>query len=251
MSAISWNDAASEDEVKYAAWSVAAILSAICGAASFLTFINVWWSFFAVAAVLLACVSLASIARADGTLIGRRAALAGIALAIISSVAVSTFWVGYTALLRRDADQFARLWFNTVQDDNIPQIAAMTLPYWSRAEVGDHEEWWNRLTEKSETSTHRAVHNIVDNKLIRTLIALRGKSTISLYRAEPVAFSPEKNIVPLIYAVTFRDENDQPKTFLVRIVPTQTTSTVSAKKVSGWSLTPMPSTVYVEGQPAS
>lgn len=241
---ISWNDDAVPDERPYAAWSVMSIVALVCGLASFLVFLEVWWSFLAVAAVLTALVALVAIDRSEGTLVGRRAALAGIALAVVSSVGVTAFWVGYAAVLRRDADQFARLWITTVQGNDIPRIAALTLPYWSRAEIGDSEAWWNRLTEKSEASTHRAVHQIVDNKLIRTLIALGDKATVSLYRAESIAFSPGKNVVPLVYAITFPDETSGlPVSFLVRIVPTQTTGTVASQKVSGWSLSPIPDSV--------
>lgn len=244
-----WNDAeTSEDEIRYASWSVSAILSLVFGTLSFLIFVNLWCGFFGVFAIILSLFSLRAIARADGGLIGRRAALAGIGLAISSVVAVSVFWQGYIYFLRQDADQFCRLWLSSAQRDDIPLMMGMTLPHWDRVDLSDRAAWWEALSRPEEAETLRAVEKHQENKVFLRLKSFSDME-ITLFRAEPIVYETHQTLVPIIYAVTNSDaeKSSAPQTSLIRLVAVQQRGIAHGKKVSGWSLqAPLPELFWPE-----
>jgi len=235
----SWNDA-SEAEPSYTRLCVPALLSVFFGLGTFLVYFTPWLFFLGIIAILLSLFALWTIRRAEGTLTGTPFAYFGLCCAIVGLVSVTVFWAAYQYGVRREADQFFRLWFAAVQAGDIPQAKEYRTTYNYRSKAASAEEWWKKQYE--EKYAHRAVHQYVEDKLIRTLMALGDKATISYYKTLTIDSGRESDTVAAIYAVTFPAESGNTETFFVHIGGKRSYPPgTSDFKAAGWN---------IEGTPA-
>ena len=241
-----WNDV-SEGETAYARPSVAALMSTAFGLATFLVFMTPWFFFFGILAVASCGIALWNIRNSEGILTGTTFAYTGLCCAFVALVSVSVFWPAYQYGLRKEADQFFRLWFVAFQQDNeqeaIPQAMELHTFYANRSKASNAEEWWQHQYESQHL--HRAVHRYVENELVRVLLALGEKAKVTYYKTLQVVCEPEYNQVSSVYAVTFPGELGGTETFFVRIngrrsYPPDT----SAFQTAGWQIEGTP-TLYV------
>lgn len=233
-----WNDASeeSEEDVSYSRLCILAVVALFPGIASFLVFFSVWFAFLGVLGIILALVAILSIRRSEGTLTGLGFAQSALALSLTSFIAVLLFWPMYHYGIQREADQFFRIWFTALKNDDIPLAKGLSLPYWSRPGTENPEKWW---TEHYENRfAHRDLHHYTDNQLVRTLIALGNKAQISFYKTLTVATEDDKDTVVNLYAVTYPVAHGK-ETFFVKMVGERKFPTGDVKS-AGWSLTKLP-----------
>ena len=232
-----WNDA-SEANVAYSRLSVSALLSAFFGMGTFLVYFTPGFFFLGVIAVLLSLYALWTIRNSEGILTGTSLAYIGLCSAVIALVSVAVFWAAYQYGIRREADQFYRLWFAAVQQGDIPKAKDFQIIYANRPQMANAEEWWKKQYE--EKYSHRAVHQYVENKLIRVLMALGDKATVSYYKTLSVNSERESDTVVSVYAVTFPAESGT-ETFFVRVKGCRSfPSTSSDFNDAGWSIEDTP-----------
>jgi hypothetical protein len=234
-----WNDT-SEADSSYTRLSVPALVAALFGAGSFFVYFTPWFFFFGIIAFLLSLFALWTIRNADGGLTGTALAYFGLCSAVVALVSIAVFWSAYQYGVRREADQFFRLWFAAVQAGDIPQAREYRAIYAHRPKIADAEEWWKKQYE--DKYAHRAVHQYVEDKLIRVLMALGDKATVSYYKTLTVDSGRESDTVAVVYAVTFPAESGRTETFFVRMDGKRSYPPgTSDFKAAGWN---------IEGNPA-
>jgi len=209
-----WNDV-SEAEGAYTRPSVSALLAAFFGLGAFLVYFTHWFFFLGVIAILLGCIALKVIRNGEGALTGRPLAYFGLCCGIVALVSVAAFWAAYQHGIRKEADQFFRLWFAAVQQGDIPRAKEFQAIYAHRSRADTAEEWWEAQYENR--FAHRAIHRYVEDKLIRVLMALGDKATISYYKTLSIVTERDNDKVMSVYAVTFPAESGETETFFVRI----------------------------------
>jgi len=210
----SWNDA-SEGESSYTRPSISALLSTFFGFAAFTVYFTPWLFFIGVFAVLLSLFAFWAIRSAEGGLTGTVFAYFGLCSAVIALVSVAVFWSAYQYGVRREADQFFRLWFAAVQQGDIPQAKEYRSIYSNRSQAANAEEWWKEQYEGKYT--HHAVHRYVEDKLIRVLTALGDKAKVSYYKTLSLTSERESDTATVIYAVTCPADSGESETFFVSI----------------------------------
>ena len=209
-----WNDA-SEEGIAYSRPAVSALVSAVLGLAAFLVFFSWLFFFIGVIAVLLSFFALWTIRNAEGILTGKVFAYTGLCTALTALTAVTVFWSAYHHGLRREAGQFFRMWFVAVQEGDIPRAKEYQSIYPYRSSAANAEEWWE--TQYAGRFSHRAVHQFVEDELIRVLMALGGKARVTYYKTLEITTGKEEDRVESVFAVTFPAESGRTETFFVRI----------------------------------
>jgi len=234
----SWNDA-SEIETGYTRLCVPALLAAFFGLGAFLVYFTLWFFPFGVIAILLSLVALWAIHHSEGALMGTLFAYFGLFCGIVALVSVSVFWQTYQSAVRREADQFFRLWFAAVQQGDIPKAKEFQSIYSHRSKAASSEEWWKEQYDSKYT--HRAVHQYTEDKLVRVLMALGGKAKVSYYKTLNIVSDRDNDAVTSVYAVTFPAEWGSTATFFVRIGGKRIYPTdLPDFKAAGWRLEAMP-----------
>jgi hypothetical protein len=240
----SWNDA-SEGDTSYTRLSVSALLSVLFGLGAFLVYFTPWFAFLGVIAILLSLFALWTICNADGTLTGTLLAYFGMCSAVIALVSIAFFWAAYQYGVRRESDQFFRLWFAAVQRGDIPQAKEYQVIYAQRSKVASADEWWK--AQYNNKYAHRAIHTYVEDKLIRCLMALGDRANISRYKTIYVGSEREKDTVVSAYAVSFPAESGNMETFFVRISGKRVYPSEShGFKAAGWQLEGTPAFYFPE-----
>jgi len=232
-----WNDA-SETDTSYTRLSVSALLSVFFGLGTFLVFFTPWFFFLGVIAILLSLFSLWAIRNADGGLSGTKLAYMGLCSATVALVSIVLFWATYQHGIRQEADQFFRLWFAAVQKGDVPQAKEYQSLYSQRTKAENAEKWWE--IQYGNKYTHRAIHHYVEDKLIRTLMALGDQATVSYYKTPLISSERESDKVVSIYAVTFPAESGGTKTFFVSISGERMFPDMHDFKAAGWKISNAP-----------
>lgn len=237
----SWNDA-SEEDVSYRRLSILAVSAFFFGLASFLIFFTLWFFFVGMLGILLSLAAILLINRSEGSLSGLFFAQAGLACSIVSLVAVAILWPSYHYGIRVEADQFFRLWFQAMQTDNIPHAKELVSPYWQRPPVDNPEKWWKDQYENK--FAHRGIHQYLEDKLVRTMIALGDRATVSYYKTLSIGTDSDKDHVVAVYAVSFPATDSEggerkTETFFVKMTGQRQFPNADVKS-AGWQLSKSP-----------
>jgi len=234
-----WNDA-SEGTGTYARLCVPALLAAFFGLGAFLVYFNPWFFFLGVIAILLGIIALWAIQNGGGTLMGTPLVYFGVCCGITALVSVGVFWSVYQYGVRREADQFFRLWFASVQQGDIPRAKEFRAIYSHRSKAASADEWWHNQYENQYA--HRDLHQYVEDKLIRVLMVLGDKAKVSYFKTLSVDSERDNDMVVSVYAVTFPADFGGNETFFVKISGKRLyPSDMPNFKAAGWR---------VEGSPA-
>ncbi|MDR0704115.1 MAG: hypothetical protein LBF88_03925 [Planctomycetaceae bacterium] len=234
-----WNNA-SEEDVSYTRFSILALLAAILGVASFLIFITPWFFFLNAFGILLSFLAIRSICKAEGGLTGLQFAQFGLCGSIVSLTAVAILLPAYQYGVRVEADRFFRIWFDALQNNNIPLAKELTSPYWTRPATDKPEEWWKKQYENK--FSHKSIHSYTEDKLIRVLLALGDKAKISYYKTLLVMTGGETDTVVTLYAVSFPNDNGKTETFFVKMIGKRSFPSGDVKS-AGWALGGIPTLV--------
>ncbi len=247
---IHWEDPADDAEREYRSLSIPALLALACGLLTPLVFLSLWFLFLGILGILLSLVAILAVRRSEGMSTGGWMAQLGLSVSILSLVGVGVFWPYYQYTVRCEADRFFRTWFAALEKGDIPVAFSLQSPFWERRpDPKAAETWWNTLPD--EKYRHRAVHEYVENKLIRTLIDLGDKADVSYYKTDAVRTIDGKDTVAIIYAVTCPVEGKDKgageetgtetgrETFFVRMQGKRQAK-AKEKHVVGWNLEQIP-----------
>ena len=197
------------DIAEYRAVSTAAIVGLIVGLLGPLALSHpLLWTLPAVGAAIC-LTALVRIAQQTPTLLGRKAALIGLALSILFAAAGPTHWLVYRRLVRQEASQFGLKWFSLLAERQPHKAHQLT----SRAEY--RQPFDDTLWEYyGQDSTMRLeLTEYVNQPLVRTLLALGPKAEVRYYGIDSQRRANNADEVEAIYAVTYED--DGKKTFFV------------------------------------
>jgi hypothetical protein len=156
-------------------------------------------------------------------MIGRKAALAGLWLAVFSLTAAYSDWVYLRWRIRDEARQAAGFWFELLAKDR-PELAfQLTLPPQQRRPLderiwdfyvdsdSDKVKWFTNL--KNYVAPAKAEES---PNLVRTLLALGDSAEVRYTRTLDQFFVESQYLVDQLYAVTFIESGEK-KTFFVAV----------------------------------
>ncbi len=215
------------DVAQYRAVCGLAVVGSIVGLLSFVAvFAPMLWIVPALG-VVLGILALRRIARETPTLVGRKAALMGLALSLVFAVAAPTEFFYYRWLLRQEARQFAGYWFEYLLNKEPHKAHQLTDSAAGRQPLD--EKLWEYYPTGAES--REALEGYVARPVVRAILTLGNQAHVRFYNTESQSTENERDIVVQSFAVTFSSEGE-PKTFFVRLVMER--SQIAGKRKAGW-----------------
>ena len=200
--------------VEYRSLSLSALLTLIFGVLS-LTMVFHWGFFFIpLLTLLFGIISLLRFRASGNMLFGKSMIGLGLFLSVFFCCFHYASWFVYEQVLISQARAFSPLVFETLKTDDIPAFMDIKTARFSRPKrIMDKEERWKTLG-KHEMEVE-SITGIVNDKLIRTMIALGDDAEIAFYKVVGVYHlqSPE---IALMYSVTYPGK-DGKETFFVNL----------------------------------
>jgi hypothetical protein len=212
-------DSRDEEILRYRPISKLAVAALICGLLSALAIVDLYFLIVALAGVLLGALALGRIRRNASALIGRKAALCGLLLSILFGAAGWSDWAAYRWMIRREARQFADLWFGFLAKNEPEKAFQLTIDpkyRWPLDEtLADYYRASPRWSKDLADYTAPAPPD-EPPKLVPTLLALDGNAQPRFHEVEEEEVIQDIERVTLIYEVTDKAQDGE-KTFFVRL----------------------------------
>lgn len=166
------------------------------------------------AGVILCLLALRQIARHAPALIGRKAAVAGLILSVMSGIAGPTEWLAYGRLIDAEGRRFAiDCWFEFLRNNEPHKAHQLTTPPEARLPLD--EALWNRYATGSDFQREELL-NYVRQPEIQSLLALGDRARVRFYDTESRYRSEGDGVLKQVYAVTYT-EAGQRKSFFIRL----------------------------------
>ncbi len=161
-------------------------------------------------------VNLVAVARvkSDASRTGRAAALAGLALAVVFTVAPAMRWMTDSLLLENQPRAMADAWFDFLRQDQ-PQLAYRLTFNPDYRPPADDGLWLYYRTDDDARDQLRA---FVNDPLVRCLLALGPRAQVRFYKTASVAAEGSLAGVQYLYTVTYSDKDGKKKTFFANLV---------------------------------
>jgi hypothetical protein len=195
-------DAPADDLVQYRGLSSLAVAGLVVALASPLALLAgpLGW-IVPVVGLVLNALALVRIARAAPALVGRKAALAGLALsALFAAAAVTQWFVGYR-MLRNEAQRAAAVWFDALRQGNAQKAQQLTLDPKLRPPPDEDA----RDIERRDPRRRADLKNFVSQPAVRALLALGPNAQVRFYETANQGEEQDHPWVQLTYAVTYDD----------------------------------------------
>jgi hypothetical protein len=210
------------ETVDYRPLSVAAIAGLAAGLASPLAFVHpLFWSV-PLLAVLISVAALVRIRRYGPKLIGRRAAMVGLVVALGCGASAPTYWSIYQYQLRSQARSFCLSWFNLLQTGEPHKAHQLTVTSYARLPPDDN--LWSHYA--GEDVLYSGLRTYTQTPVVRALLELGPQARVRYGGSPLVTNFKEREIVRQLYAVSFR-RNGKLRSFLVEITVTRVFNNVS------------------------
>lgn len=187
---------------------VAVLLGAISPLALFAPFLWV----LPLGGLVASVAALRAIGAVVPPMLGRTGALAGLALSLIFGVAGPVDWACYRWQIRREATQFAMQWFDFVRQREPHKAFQLRLAAETRSPLDD--ALWQVYYEGSDL--RQMLEDFLNDKTVRTLMALGDKATIRYFDTEAQEGEGESDLVDQSYAVTY-PAPERPTTFFITL----------------------------------
>jgi len=204
-------------------WSVAAVG---LGIISFLALFSPLLLLLPALGVFAARRAIQEIRESEHALIGRKAALTGLALSVMFFSAVPAQYAASRVILVRQADAFARQWFEMLRDrqplkaHHLEIEPPVRLPASRFAQLPSHY--------RSKEGGRDEIKFFVAEPLVRALLELGPKAQVRFYSNEAFVQEGKRQRVTNVYAVTYPADK-QKKTFFVRLELERTGNSDSAE----------------------
>ncbi len=163
-----------------------------------------------VAGLVVSWLALRKVTQAAPVLAGRKAALLGLIFSILFGAAGVADYVTYRNLVRRQGQRFAKEWFDLLAARRPQEAYQLAMSPADRHPLD--EQLWQFYRDAPRN--HRELLNFVEQRLVRTLIALGPNALVSYYGTDGQTSGGERDTVYQRFAVTF-DDAGQRKTFFV------------------------------------
>lgn len=206
-------------------WAVAGVCGGVLSALALAN--EVFW-LIPPAAVAINLVALRQIREQAQSIVGRRAALAGLALALIFGLSAPLQGPIHYRGLRAQAIDTARQWFVALRE-NKPHLAhQLALPQWVRMPADES------LTGRyAEETSRRALQNYVDQPAVDLLLKLGKRARIRYFSNRSVSSEDETETVVDLYAVTI-DQRGRRTSFFVELTLTRRLDLL--RKIWSWQV---------------
>ena len=198
----------------YRSVSSGAVVGLILAVISIAAFLSPWLWLVPVAALAVCAAALVRIARAEGALVGRKAAWVGVFLATFFLTAAIVERDVYRRLLVDEARRFGAIWFAEMAAGAPQRAFVLTLPPKQRPPLTTDEAVWEFY--RTAPGPRRDLEVYVKDRLIKTLVALGDSAEVRYYSHAGVGESGDNEVAFPIFAVTYH-ENGEKKTFLVML----------------------------------
>jgi hypothetical protein len=165
-----------------------------------------------VGGVFISVIALRRMAREPGRLIGRRAAIIGLAVSVLMGIGAPTRVLTHRWVVLGQAQQFADEWFTHLRDGNPHMALELTRDIKKRRPQDD--ALWQKYRNNSNDA--EALRKYVRDPLVATLLALGDSATVRHYETVDYTQYADSDGVEELYAVTY-EENGRRKTFFVRV----------------------------------
>jgi hypothetical protein len=198
------------DSSDYHAVSGLAVTGAILGLLSLAAIADSSCWPFAVAGILVCAVALWRIAARSPQLLGRKAAMVGLALSVLAGTFAAGRTLTYDRLVQQQARRFAATWFQLLAEGR-PQLAhQLTLSPDIRKPLGSDVD----TVYRDDETLRAALEKFTGEELVRTLLALGDKAETHYVGTQSMAEPRGSEMLHQIYSVT-HDEDGAKKTFYI------------------------------------
>lgn len=206
-------DAAPEPDLDYQSVCWPAILGLLFGLLSALGMLHPLGCLLAVLGVVVSTIALRQIEHAGSTMVGRKTALAGLALSITFGIAAPVDRYATEWQLAREAEPIVMKWFENFRFGEPVLSHQMGLDYVARRPADSVWEYYRNSPE----ARHGLEHYVVD-PLVSVLLALAKGADVRLYETVSVVRRDDNDLVNQIYAVTYSDaKTGDRRTFFVQV----------------------------------
>lgn len=239
-----WNEESPAESIveTYQSMSVTAIIAFIFALLGQSVYINFAFVFLPIIGIVFALISAYTIRKSEGTVFGLAFAKFSLFLCIVPIVAAGIIWPYYNYTLIRQADRFAKMWFNAVLENDIPKVVDFRVPYWERPRHETSDAWWKARYD--DQTAHQEIHHILEQPLMRTLIALGDKAEVSYVRTLSMQRDDYRQYLTLLYAVTYPKDDGSMESFYLAINLEQSYN--EKTKALGWSISGIPEKIYTQ-----
>lgn len=167
-----------------------------------------------VVAIIICVAALWRIRLKAETMIGRKAAICGLVLALLFGATAVSQWFANRWLVERQARGIATAWFDLLADDQPLKAHQLSLIPGERKPLdGPLLHVYQRGPKLREE-----LDKFLGEPLIRTLLALGKKADIRFYKCGGIWGPPGKENVQEIYSISFDDEQGKRKTFFATVL---------------------------------
>lgn len=154
--------------------------------------------------------ALVRIAGSDGSLIGRKAALVGLALSVTFGTAGPVEWFCSRWLVRREARQFTEAWFEYLRQGDPHKAHQLTLPLADRQPLDDS------LWTEYQQGLRLDLKGELKKPLVRSLLHLGDRAQVRFYQTTMQDRTGNRDRLEMVYAVTYPD-GEEKKSYLVSV----------------------------------
>ncbi len=202
-----------DDQVdEYRALSSSAVIGLILGLLAPVAVVDPWLLAVPLSGILCNALALRQISRNAPTLLGRKAALAGLAFSIFFLTVAPTHRFVHRRLVRDEGRRFAAAWFEMLADGQPHKANQLTIHPQFRQPLD--ERLWDFYGEGPRWRAK--LEGYVADPLIRTLLELGKDARVRYYKTSGQTHDAQLDEVAQIYAVTYDDAGGK-KTFFVGV----------------------------------
>ena len=239
-----WEAPKEDTTSTYTQISVLGVIAFVVGLASFVAFLEVYGLAISVLGIILSLIAFILIVRSKGVLIGKQLAVLGLIFSIFTLSGVVAKWYYYQNSVRNEADRFCRIWFDAVKSKNLVLALEMTTPSWTRNVNKSVDEWWKSNLSAGETTMSNdekisVFLSKLDARQLRALWFLGDRAVVTYYKTESLQFFDGRDIVVLVYAVTYTDSDGKPRTFFLKFSVDRVRNAANPYQV-GWMMQVLP-----------
>jgi hypothetical protein len=205
-------DRADADLVEYRAVSITALIGLLVALLSVAGFGHpVLWAV-PFMAVIVNLVALRRIAQHSPRLLGRGAALVGLAVALALGAAAPTRYLVSAARSRHEARQLAELWLQALAKHN--RELALELEQAPQSRLPPDEDL--RANYRDEPAAAKALREFADRPLVRAIGAAGDAATFEYLETQVQQVTLQKERIKSLWRVTY-DQDGKPMSFLVQL----------------------------------
>ena len=162
--------------------------------------------------VALAVIALQQLSSSSGELVGRKAALTGLALSLTFLVAAPVRQASAHWYLHREAQAWGQLWFELLANDEPHKSHQLTLGVGMRQPLDAH--LWDAYRDNSQLKA--SLEDFVEEPLVRALLALGPKAEVQFWGNVAQQASGKTSHVVQDYSVRY-GTGDEKVTFFCRL----------------------------------